>query len=354
MSELVLKINNISYKGFEQVYISRSMLNMCGGFVVSANNFFQGGTTSQEIKMGHGVKIEIDDQQILDGWIDKMPIRYKGREDNIFIYGRDKTCDLVDCTFDFTPNEWKNQSVRNLVKNLCNPFSISVEIDNTANSESETKVETFKANEGIPVYELIAELCRDHGILPLCLGDGKLTLTKATTNNYSDDAIVEGINILTGDILQSNIDRFSSYEVKGYGVGNDNKALDDFVSCSGSFEDSIITRIRPYTIFAENATNKGQCKKKAISEARLRAGLSRANIYTVSGWVQKSGKVWKINHLTRIKDRFSGIDDTRINCSVDYIYDESDGGDVTQIMVVDKNTFSLSENEITIKSKYDL
>jgi len=351
MAELVLKINNVSYKGFEQVQISRSMLNICGGFVVSANNFFQGGTNSQQIKIGQGVKIEIDGQLVLDGWIDKMPIEYGENTDNIEIYGRDKTSDLVDCCFDFTPNEWKNQTVGNLIKNLCNPFGIAVEVDNTATTESNIKVETFKANEGIPVYELISELCRDQGILPLCYGDGKLTLTKAG-GNYADDSIVDGINILKGKLLLDNEDRYSSYKVKGYGIGTDEKALADFISCFGEFSDGIITRTRPYVEFAESVTNNGQCKKKAISIARLKAGLSRANVYSISNWIQTTGKVWKINKLVRVKDRFAGIDTTMLIFSVDYTYYE-EGGDITQIMVCDKNTFSLSENEITIKSRFD-
>ena len=353
MSELILKINQIAYQGFESVHIRKSMFDICGGFVVSTDNFFQGGTSSQEIKMGQGVKIEINGTQILDGWVDRMPVDFGRNHDRLEIYGRDNTCDLVDCVWDESPNEWKNQSIKNLIKTFCAKFGITVITDNTALTETELKMETFKANEGIPISELISELCRDIGVLAISKGDGYLTLTKATTLKYATDAIIVGGNAEGGRLLQSNEDRFSSYKVKGYGIGNDNKALGDFIECSGEFSDPIISRERPLVLFAENQTTSNICRKKAIWEARIRAGLSRAIIYIVDSWAQSDDKPWQINKLVKIRDDFSGIDGTMLIAAIDFIYDEDDGGDIAKIMCVDRNTFSLSEDQINIKTRFD-
>lgn len=353
MAELVLKINNVAYSGFESVHIRKSMLDICGGFIVSTDNFFQGGTSNQEIKMGHGVKVEIDGHSIIDGWIDEMPIDFGRNRDHLEISGRDNTCDLVDCVWDESPNEWINQSVKNLIKTFCAKFNITVIIDDSASSEVETKIESFKANEGMPISELIMQLCRDIGILPISKGDGYLTLTKATTADYATDVLIVGGNAEGGRLLQSNINRFSNYEVKGYGIGTDNKALSDFIGCYGDFSDSIISRDRPFVDFAENATTSAICKKRAIWEARIRAGLSRAIIYNVDNWIQTDDKPWQINKLIKVKDDFTGIDDTMIIPAIDYIYDEDDGGDICKIMCVDRNTFSSSEDQINIKTRFD-
>lgn len=352
-TELILKTNKIAYSVFESVHIRKSMLDMCGAFVVSTDNFFQGGSSSREIKMGRGVKVEINGYPIIDGWIDEMPIDFGQRYDHLEISGRDNTCDLVDCPWDETPNEWKNQTVKNLIKTFCNKFNITVITDDSASAEVETKIESFKANEGVPISELISELCRDIGILPISKGDGYLTLTEATTTEYSTDAIIVSGNAEGGRLVQSNKDRFSSYKVKGYGIGTDNKALADFVNCLGEFSDSIISRDRPFVNFAENATTSAICKKKAIWEARVRAGLSRAIIYNVDSWTQSDDKPWQINKLVKVQDDFTGIDDTMLIAMIDYIYDENDGGDTCKIMCVDRNTFSLSEDQINIKTRFD-
>jgi prophage tail gpP-like protein len=315
-------------------------------------NFFKGGTTSKDIKMDHAVKIEIDGHQIIDGWIDRMPIKYGKDYDRMEIYGRDKTCDLIDCSFDFTPNEWKKQTVYNLIKNLCNPFGIGVTLDSSVTTQGNIQVESFKATEGETVFEQIAEICRDHAILPLCFNDGKVTLTKATTDKFTVDGILTGINAKSGYLDQSNVNRYSSYKVKGYGIGNDNKTLADYISCSGSFSDTTISRVRPLVIFSDTATNNKQCSNRAKWEARLRAGLSRRQEYEIQGWCQSNGALWEINKLVNVNDNFTGYKTTMLISDIQYVYSEATG-EVTRITVVNKDTYNLSDNAINIKSNYD-
>jgi len=352
MSRLVLKINNYEYSGFEDISIFKSMNTISGQYGLSIMNFFKGGTMIKDIKMDYAVKLEIDGTPVINGWIDKMPIRYGKDYDRMDIFGRDKTCDLIDCSFDFTPNEWKKQTVYNLIKNLCKPFSIDVTLDSSVTTQGNIQVESFKANEGETVFEQIAELCRDYAIIPLCLNDGKVTLTKATTDKFTVDGITTSINAKSGYLDQSNVNRYSTYKVKGYGIGNDNKTLADYISCSGSFSDSTISRVRPLVIFADTATNTGQCINRAKWEARLRAGLSRRQEYEVQGWTQSSGQLWEINKLVKVDDSFTGYKATMLISDINYIY-SAGTGEISRITVVDKDTYNLSNNAINIKSKYD-
>jgi prophage tail gpP-like protein len=352
MSNLVFKSNKVSYSGFEEVEIFRDMNSISGSFALSISNYFKGGTSLSEIKIGDPCTVEIEGQKVLDGYIDKIPVKYGRDYSWLDIVGRDKTCDLLDCSFDTTPNEWKKQTVGNIIKNLCNPFSISVTIDASVSSEANTKLDTYKANEGQTVYESIAELCRDNAIMPLNIGDGKLTLTKATTSKYMSDGIATGINIDSGFMEQSNENRFSSYKIKGQGIGNDDKAITDFSECYGSFSDPLISRARTYVGFAELPTNIGGCQKKAKWEARVRAGISRAIEYQIPRWVQSNNKVWEINSLMKVKDDIFGIDTTMLIMSIRYLYSR-DEGEFTRLVLVNKDTYNLSDNQINIKTKFD-
>jgi prophage tail gpP-like protein len=351
VSDLVLKINDIEYRRFDDVAITISMDSISGSFGVSVMNFFKGGSSAKDIKMGQSIIVEIDKQPVINGYVERMPVRYGKGFERMDIIGRDVTCDLIDCSFDFTPNEWKNQTVGNLIKNLCTPFGISVVIDSSVIAQANTVVESFKATEGETVFEQIAELCRDHAIIPLSLADGKLTLTKATTDKYTTDGLIQGVNIIGGYLDQSNDNRFSSTKVKGYGIGTDNKSVADYVSCMGSFSDSVITRTRPTVIFAETLTNTKQCQNKAKFEARRRAGFSRIEDINVSGWTQSDGKIWDINKLVNVDDYYTGYKQAMLINNVRFIFNER--GEITTLSVVDKDTYNLSDNSINIKSKYD-
>lgn len=352
MSKLELKIGDTTYTGFEVVDIYKSMLVGAGGFVVSVGNAYEEGSELSNIKIGDGVIAEIEGQKVVTGIIDRLPIRYGRKYNWMDIVARDKTSNLVDCCYDFSPNEWKNQTVENIIKNLCKPFGREVTIDPLVSAQANIKIDTYKANEGQVVWEMIAELCRDYTMMAIVYGDGKITLTKATSSRYCNDGIILGTNIDACATDQGNDNRFSSYIVKGHGIGNDNKELSDYISCSGEFADPVVSEIRPMTIFAELPTTIAQCQKRAKWEARLRAGISRSIEYQVPGWAQTNNKIWEINSLTKVKDERLKEDSTKLILSIRYVY-KKETGEISKINVVDKDTFNLSDNVINIKSGFD-
>jgi len=219
--------------------------------------------------------------------------------------------------------------------------------------QAATKIESFKANEGMPVFESIAELCRDNAILPLSYGDGYLTLTEMSTKVKANDAIQLGVNTIGVSLRQSDRDRYSSYKVKGQGIGNSNKSLAVFTEPMGQAVDEAVSRYRPMVILAENSVDSGQCKNRAQWESRIRAGYSRMLSYTVEGWTQSNGAVWDINMLVRINDNFMDIDDTYIISDIDFIYNALENEKITEIGVVHKDTYKLSGTENLIKTGFD-
>ena len=352
MNNLVLNINGESYVGWNAVHIQRSMDRMVGGFAVMGFDIFDGNPDSWDIKLGDEITVEIDKQEVCNGYIDSMPLQYT-RDDGTFvtIRGRDKTADIVDCDFAEQSGEWKNQTVGNLLKNLCDPFSIEVDVDPIVLPEASIIVPEFRANIGEPLFELIAELCRDYSILPLSMGDGKLTLTRGTESKFAHDAIQGNGNAVEGLLNQSNENRFSNYIVLGQGRGNDNKQLTDFIQPYGSFADTVISRYRPTVIFSDTGADIGKCQNRAKWEARSRAGQNRRIIYTVLDWVQSNGNIWDLNTLVRVLDNSFAIDETMLISTIDYI--QNDDGIITQIEVVLADTYSLLTSAITNKTGFD-
>lgn len=349
-----IKINENTYQNWSEMHIHTSMNLMAGSFVFMDCDFSRGSFDKWKIKKKDEIKVFVEDETIITGYVDSIPIEYGRNIFNIQFIGRDKTCDLIDCTYNENNNEFKKQTRANIIRRLIQPFGLELTIDSTATEAANVKIDTFKADEGRYICDIIAEICRDAGILPLSVGDGKLTLMKATTSKRAKDPIQYGVNAVYGKRINDDAERFSDYIVKGYGNGGDNKRLEDFIEPSGKFNDSIVTRYRPLTIFADRATDSGKCYDRAKWEARIRAGYSRALVYEVPGWMQSDGSIWKKNTLVTVYDKILDIDaDEFIAAEVDYIYEEKVRGAYCSILLVDKDTYSGSASDIDIKTRFD-
>jgi len=319
---IILEIDGEDFLLRENVEILSSMTTLCNTFTILT---MQLEGTDFTAEVGKECKLKIDDETVIDGQIDHVEIEFDPTTDShdITISGRDKTAVLVDCSYEFEPNEWKQISVGDVIKNLCAPFEIDVFIDPSAESATAEIVETFKMNEGAQVVDDLTEICRNHAILPLSLGDGRLTITQSGTKK-ADEILFIGSNIIWSKAISSNINRYSNYYVKGHDVGNDNKTLSDYIEPSGEYADGGIESTRPFVIFADGPVNSGQCQLRAQWEACARAGMSRQVIYQYDSFYQKvDGDLWRTNTLVEVNDNILGVTGQRLIAEVRYTLTES-------------------------------
>lgn len=344
MNELTVTIGSVSYKGFQSIDIVRTMRAMSGSFLVRTANFF-GGPTSWKIAPGDPVKLKIDKKLILSGYLDSFT--FGGNKDSRWVIwgGRDSTGQLVDCSYSKEPNEWKKQSVGQLIRFLVSPFGISVNIDASASVINSKMLDSFKANEGDTVADLIIRLCYDHGVLPMTLGDGRLHITRAATVGTKEQL---KDNIISREARLTNIDRFSEYSVKGYGIGSSMKSLNDWIGISGQYSDPGVSLYRPRILFQDTPTDKAKLQDKAVWEANLRAGFSRALVYKTSEWVMSDGVPWIPNMRLLVDDPMINLKRELLICDVRYLYNADDGYE-TELTLVDPNTFSLNRTKIDLK-----
>ena len=354
MNEIVLKVANKNFGGWTSVRVEKSLYRITGAFGLAATDIFPGNMEGWGFALGDVCTVEIDGQTIITGHVEDLPISYDSGSHNIQVGGRDKTGDLVDCSFVESANEWKNQRMKHIIEALCKPFAIDIYVDNSVIVQACTKVPEFKANEGDVVFDLIARLCRMFAILPVSYGDGKLTLTRAGTAFKTYDALELGKNVKSGSVEQSNKDRYQTYIVKGHGVGTDEKSLaSDVTGVVGRASDDVILRYRPLIVFTETPCDIGRCLTRARWEARNRAGASRSLEYEVQGWVQSNGDVWPLNAMVEVRDSFLGIDCSLLIAAVSYSVDDL-SGTITRLSLVHPETFDLLAEPVKkIQTKAD-
>ena len=351
MIDLELEIGGYIFQQWESMEIFTSMTNMSGAFAASTANFFD-DPSGWNVTMASAVVAKLGGIPILNGYLDNFDIEYGPDHSQVTMDGRDKPMDIIDCSFGQSPNEWKNQTIKSIITNLLTPFEIQLQIDSSVSSEMTTTIQSFKADEGDTVADIISRILRDYGMLAVSTGDGKLTLTKATTTDNTTDPIQFGQNAVSGSLEQSQVDRFSKYIVKGMGQGSDNKSITDFSEPSGQVTDTLVTRNRPTVIFAEGPADSGTCLKRAKWESMVRAGLSRRLWYDVNDWDQSDGNLWLMNQLVRVKDTFLGVDKTMLIDTVVYTYNQGEGQKV-RLGVVHKDTYTVQDKASTIKLGFD-
>lgn len=349
--EIGLKIGDYTFTGWNEMIARKSMNDTACSFALSTSDFSDGRFSKWKIKLGDVAKVLINNKVFCTGYLDIITPGYEAQKTFIHFKGRGKTADIVDCSFAESQAEWKKSTVKAIIENLCKPLGITVVIDKTATSDASKPVDNFKATDGMFIYELINDLCADYGILATDIGDGKLTILKATTSAMTRDAIDSGTNVFSGQLYQSNVDRYKTYKVKGVGNGTAQKGLTDFISPSGTTTDSAISRARTLTIFSERPTTNGGCKSRALYEARIRAGNSRALLYEVP-ITQSNGELWDINKLVKVQDLKLNVNDTLLISTVEV--SSTQGGEQSASLVcVDKDTYSGSTKDIDIKAGFD-
>ncbi len=365
MSDIILKVSNKSYRNWESVYVGKSLMQLAGSFGFSTANI-HGNIVSDvglsqtsykpehwAIRQGNPCTVEIDGQVLITGYVEEMPMSYDKEAHTIQVSGRDRTGDLVDCSYIETPNKWKRQSIENIVKTLCDPFDIEVVVDTSVISEAAVEINDFAVEQGASILDDISRVCMHKAILPVCYGDGKLTLTRAGTNKTKDNLEL-GVNILSAVYEQSDLERFSKYVVKGQGVATSFFDFGaDMDSRHGEALDDVIDRYRPLIIIADGDVTDKDCEKRAAWESRVRAGQSRKIEYTVQGWTQSNGIAWPLNSLVTVRDKFFGIDGPRLISGLEFSIDPM-SGTTTRISVVPKDTFSLREVPITAEDTESL
>ena len=356
MMGIKLVVGGKAYEGWQEVIINQSLDHLVGQFNLVISEKFPGHSEPRSFKLGNSCDVGIDDKKIITGYIEKMDISYDRTEHQIQISGRDKLCDLVDCSY-IGQNQLIKLKIKEIITTLIkneyenNSFDISLDVDSSVSSIMSSEETNFIVNAGDTVFDSINKLCKSRAILPVSYGlSNKLTLTRAGTNVKCVDSLVLGKNILSGVLMESNTERFSLYKMRGHGTNSTSEKL-SFLYSECESEDKYgtdlnIPRYRPYVKIIDKETNIEQCNLFAGWERNIRAGQSRSYRYTVQGWKQSNGNPWTINSKIQVVDPFFEVDQILLISEVEYKYSES-GGTTTTLTITPVEKFELIENPLT-------
>lgn len=322
-----LRVNGREWGGWTSVRISAGIDRIARDFNVSITRQWPGSVEgTPQIKNGDAVEVLIGDDLVITGWVEALPLRYDASAITKGIVGRSKTADLIDCSA--APVQHSGKSLFRIASALAQPFGIAV-VD--AGSPADAVIDA-QPEHGETVVDCLNRLLGQVQTLAYDDEQGRLVLGKPG-NTRAATALVLGENILSCDTERSVRERFSRYLVTGQRPGTD----DDFgeatiAAIRQSTKDASVTRYRPHTIQQSGTATTASCKSRCEFEARQRAAKTLETTYTVQGWRQGNGELWRPSQSVIVFDPLNDFDNEELVIA-EVTYSQDNNGTTTEIRV---------------------
>ena len=316
---VTLSIGGKKYTGWESISIRRSIDALCGSFEVSLVDQDDGKNWALATQLD--VSVSIGPDLVISGVIDSVHPEVDKTSHKVIVRGRDKTCDLIDCSIVPSPIELINLDLFTIAQQICKPFGITVISEVDVGAKFSPK---FAIQMGETGFDAIDRGCKLRGILPISNSKSNLVLTTSGAN-LSDEPLEWGQNVLAANSNFEYTNRFSRYIVQSQ---NPNAGMAIWHgSARGEFFDHAVKRYRPILLPAEGLASNAICKKRAQLEASVRAAKSNILNVTVQGWRQRTsaGTLWQSNYLVPVDIFPLFIDSTLLIVEVNYTQNNEDG-----------------------------
>ena len=336
MPDLGLTIDGVRYSGWKDISVHRSIEHISGGFEITMSEIEPEDPTLRALVPGPRCTIDLDGDTVLTGWIDEVRTSWSADRHDVSVRGRDVTGDLVDCAAVLTTHEWNNRKLEQIVAAICAPFDIEV----LTMADTGRPFDKEGTQDGETAFQAIDRLCRQRAILPMSDGLGRLLLTRAGTNR-TGSGLSFGENLISGEFVSSDRERFSEYIVRGSREKLENWGPEASTEVEGRAADPAIERYRPWISIGEVAADNSTLKDRARWEASVRAGRGRSGIYTVAGWRDGTGALWSPNQLVSVRDPFAGVQGEMLTSAIEYT--KGPRGTRTAITLVRPDAFDLIE-----------
>jgi len=336
MSEITLHVNGVTLNGWTRVRVSASLEAVARTFVFEH-------ATAEEFKLASGwirpntpAVVKIDGEPVVTGYAIKPDYSYDKSSTVFSVEGASKTIDLVESDITTKPNRWTNATIRQICLGLITPHGIDLNTWPGVNDNQ--RVPRFKVAQGTKVHSALDDLVDDYGILLTDDEQGRLVLMRVSEEApppESFSAIVEGDggNVLTGRFTADGSGLHSDYICKGQRSGSDDDFGEGIALISASVTNSLVERWRPLLIRPERRITKARALDLARWRAANAAGQAASGVYSVGGWRQGDGSLWKPGLLVPVFDERVGLDTQLLVVDCDYI-ESPEQGEVTQMRLV--------------------
>lgn len=328
-----LRINGESQLDFKTARVTFSLDQMARNFSFAlSDKWFQSGIKNFPFIEGDEVTVSIYGKTVIDGIIDDIPIDYDATSHNIGVSGRSRTGQLVDCSAVYKGGSWKDTKLVDIATALCEPFGITVKVDDHAKAEAQKPFKKWAIEDEETPYTCINRAAKMRGLFLISDAGRNLIITKASPTVFGY-TLKLGQNIKRGRRSSRFRERYSEYIVKSQRAGDDTVFAD--TAGKGYFRatDPQVLNFRPLIIVSDGQGSTDELSTRGQWERNVRAGKSRRISYDHQGFRTPPGpggrQLFPINQLIPVDDPFLDFRGNLLIVSASYSFGDSGGEIVT-------------------------
>ena len=347
------------YTYWTSISITSELNTLARSFSIGVTAKLPNATLPTKFNVGDPIQVYIDDDLVLSGYIDATPISYDANSVTATISGRSKTEDIVDCnplpegqaisfnssfatantrsnnityaSANVTSRSFTSETLGKVIATLVGGYGIKLKANN--DSTITTKL-AKKVKISVDPSKTVHEIIRDQVVQEdLTLTDdenGDLVIIKLGFDEAFDRLLL-GDNIKNANASFEGSKLFKYYKCIGHQKGTTGNAGAKSQT-DGKGEDKDVTRMRFKVLSADNHATNDDCNQAAQNEADYQRAQFKKVTYTVVGWRQSNGSLWKINQVVRVDDDMLDLHEEMVIQKV--VYNLSSSGTTTQLEVV--------------------
>lgn len=344
---VTLFVSGKKYTGWDFVQIDISFNSFARGCQLTATRQSRSASLCKGIENGLSAVVKIGDNTVLTGYIISKEISYTDKTVNISICIKSKTIDLEECCIPFgKPHKWVNTNIFIIIKTIAGYYGISA-FTQHAETDTATTVD-FSTHETIS--EGLLKILRNHSLLICDDENGNLVVCASGSNGHATDDLKFGVNVLSGKRNHDVSNVFKHYVVIGQSTDPKSEKTKPGNAVNGYSDNDYFPR--------ERWSVTEQSGNRTAAELQARAGLLATNsvgnadvlTYSVQGWRQSNGDLWKINSLVRVVDPMLDVEQDLLIAKISFRLSNS-GGSTTELTLKDKNAFLITDLPEIEKSK---
>lgn len=302
------KTNNRTISGWTNVRVTRGIERCPSDFEISFTEP-EDGVSQVIVQQGDWVQVQLGNDVVLTGFVDRYEPSISEREHMVRIVGRSLCQDLVDCAAFLPGGQILGQTVDNIAKTLCAYYGITVNV--APGTDVGAPIAQLNIIAGDSIYNVLEILCRYRGLLLYDQADGSLMLASGgqASNSSTSGPIgtrvaasgfTQGVNVKSASVSMSMDNRFSQYDAVYQGldtcldVGNGGNVVTTVL-------DSTVPRFRYHVIVSENVSGGAAvAEQRANWDLARRMGRSFTVRLTTDSWRDAAGVLYEPNTLVDI------------------------------------------------------
>ena len=281
--------------------------------------------TAWTFKAGTLVTITANGSLLCTGYVDRYQPSISATDASVTITGRSKSQDAIDSSAIHKTGRFEKKTAVDIANELGKTVGVTFAADDTLPTLAKWQI-----TPGETIFQGVERLARDHGYTLSGQPDGSVKFFKADKAQSQAGALVEGVNILSGEADHNWSNRHSEYRVRGQ------RALGttpDDLQIEAIARDAGVGRYRPLVIVEQKDTDKERAKGKAGARRDKQAGASLSASITVQGFRDEGGELWTPGRKVWVESPYLYLTQDMLIESVTYSQDRS--GSLTKLSLVD-------------------